>query len=163
MKLHPNEAALPAHLESEQVHDDDAPEVLGEDGVAMSLRTAPEITLTGPPLMNVPVLTTDKDKLLKHYHDFGASCFDKIDGISGHGQYPLLTVDGEVVNLARIGSYKVNYHCVNSAGIWSKPMFRTVVVTGALMHSCQNIEVSGVKVAYFVRAGKSWANPQAQR
>ena len=83
----PHEGKFPAHLESEEPKDDDHPTVS---------RSQPKINLIGPSVVNVPVLRTESDRANNEYRDMGAKCVDEVDGQSGHGEYPLIEVAGEV-------------------------------------------------------------------
>jgi hypothetical protein len=62
---------------------------------------------------------------------------------SNAGPYPQLMVGGEVVNLARVGVYKLKYECVNSRGLWGFKE-RKVVVSGHFMNECRDLQISGL-------------------
>jgi hypothetical protein len=86
------------------------------------------------------------------YQDQGAQCSDSVDGCegakcgdsrSGSG-FPLVMVAGEVVNLKRVGVYKMQYTCMNSVGTYAVPVERKIVVTGAVHQSCKDVQLTGL-------------------
>merc|ERR1712072_498356 len=60
----------------------------------------------------------------KNYVDAGATCSDMVDGNISQD----VEVSGDVVNMAAVGTYKINYNCEDSAGQTAIQATRTVVV-----------------------------------
>merc|ERR1712199_24428 len=67
----------------------------------------------------------DRDHgVLNNYVDAGATCSDMVDGNISQD----VEVSGDVVNMAAVGTYKINYNCEDSAGQTAVQATRTVVV-----------------------------------
>merc|ERR1711918_301132 len=59
-----------------------------------------------------------------NYVDAGATCSDMVDGNISQD----VEVSGDVVNMAAVGTYKINYNCEDSAGQKANQATRTVIV-----------------------------------
>merc|ERR1711865_1273257 len=59
-----------------------------------------------------------------NYVDAGATCSDMVGGNISQD----VEVSGDVVNMAAVGTYKINYNCEDSAGQTAFPATRTVIV-----------------------------------
>lgn len=96
-----------------------------------------------PPVITViganPLMTDVQHETKGWYIDAGALCSDQIDGPINEN----IIVSGDIVNLARPGVYKLEYHCKNYAGLKAAVKVRTVVVTEFYDPGCANITVSG--------------------
>merc|ERR1711871_434527 len=69
----------------------------------------------------------------ENYVDQGADCYDQVDqNIADKVQ-----VSGDVVNLSRVGTYKITYSCEDSAGNAADPMDRTVNVVDTTCPVCK--------------------------
>lgn len=67
-----------------------------------------------------------------NYVDAGASCSDIVDGIITSD----VQVSGDVVNMAAVGTYIINYDCEDDAGRQAYQAHRTVVVEDTTCPSC---------------------------
>jgi hypothetical protein len=76
-------------------------------------------------------LTKEASKT-ENYVDAGADCFDQIDGNIADK----VEVSGDVVNLARVGTYKICYDCTDSAGNSADQACRTVTVEDSTCPVC---------------------------
>lgn len=72
-----------------------------------------------------------------NYVDAGATCQDEVDGNISQD----VEVSGDVVNLARVGTYQIFYNCKDSAQNEADPATRTVIVQDTLCPTC-TIEAS---------------------
>jgi len=68
----------------------------------------------------------------KNYVDAGATCSDMVDGNISQD----VEVSGDVVNMAAVGTYKINYNCEDSAGQTAIQATRTVVVRDTTCPTC---------------------------
>merc|ERR1719420_2104444 len=68
----------------------------------------------------------------KNYVDAGATCSDMVDGNISQD----VEVSGDVVNMAAVGTYKINYNCEDSAGQTALQATRTVVVQDNTCPTC---------------------------
>merc|ERR1712166_860326 len=64
--------------------------------------------------------------------DAGATCSDMVDGNISQD----VEVSGDVVNMAAVGTYKINYNCEDSAGQTAFPATRTVIVEDKTCPTC---------------------------
>jgi hypothetical protein len=140
---------------AQQIEDDDA----GGHGPIMAEGST---SLISQASNQIPVIRLDGNSTIYRrvlkvgssatYRDEGAQCSDATDGCEGlHcGQFrsssgfPLVMVAGEVVNLKRVGVYKMQYTCMNSVGAWAAPVERRIVVTGATHQACLDVQVEGL-------------------
>jgi hypothetical protein len=67
-----------------------------------------------------------------NYVDAGATCSDMVDGNISQD----VEVSGDVVNMAAVGTYRINYNCEDSAGQTAIPATRTVVVEDSTCPTC---------------------------
>merc|ERR1711865_667708 len=67
-----------------------------------------------------------------NYVDAGATCPDMVDGNISQD----VEVSGDVVNMAAVGTYKINYNCEDSAGQVAHQATRTVVVQDTTCPTC---------------------------
>merc|ERR1719191_1488586 len=67
-----------------------------------------------------------------NYVDAGATCSDMVDGNISQD----VEVSGDVVNMAAIGTYKINYNCEDSAGQKANQATRTVIVEDTTCPTC---------------------------
>lgn len=67
-----------------------------------------------------------------NYVDAGAACSDMVDG----NLNPDVQVSGDVVNMAAVGTYIINYDCEDSAGHLALQAHRTVVVEDTTCPCC---------------------------
>merc|ERR1712072_1634875 len=67
-----------------------------------------------------------------NYVDAGATCSDMVDGNISQD----VEVSGDVVNMAAVGTYKINYNCEDSAGQTAVQATRTVVVQDNTCPTC---------------------------
>merc|ERR1711966_48516 len=68
-----------------------------------------------------------------NYVDAGATCSDMVDGNISQD----VEVSGDVVNMAAVGTYKINYNCEDSAGQTAFPATRTVIVEDKTCPTCK--------------------------
>merc|ERR1719326_1001726 len=71
-----------------------------------------------------------------NYIDDGATCSDQVDGVISQN----VEVSGDVVNLSKVGTYRITYNCKDSANNAAPPATRTVVVAQT---SCPKCTVHG--------------------
>merc|ERR1712072_1401625 len=67
-----------------------------------------------------------------NYVDAGATCSDMVDGNISQD----VEVSGDVVNMAAVGTYLINYNCEDSAGQTAVPATRTVIVEDKTCPTC---------------------------
>jgi hypothetical protein len=67
-----------------------------------------------------------------NYVDAGATCSDMVDGNISQD----VEVSGDVVNMAAVGTYRINYNCEDSAGQTAVPATRTVIVEDKTCPTC---------------------------
>merc|ERR1712144_193054 len=67
-----------------------------------------------------------------NYVDAGATCSDMVDGNISQD----VEVSGDVVNMAAVGTYLINYNCEDSAGQKALTATRTVVVEDNICPTC---------------------------
>merc|ERR1712021_219205 len=67
-----------------------------------------------------------------NYVDAGATCSDMVYGNISQD----VEVSGDVVNMAAVGTYKINYNCEASAGQTAFPATRTVIVEDKTCPTC---------------------------
>ena len=89
-------------------------------------KSKPTITLLGN---SVQVLEAT---LTGSYVDDGATCSDQVDGIISQN----IEVSGDLVILAKVGTYTVNYDCADAAGNEADVMKRTVMVQQTTCPTC---------------------------
>jgi hypothetical protein len=73
----------------------------------------------------------------KNYVDDGATCSDQVDDVISQE----VEVSGDVVNLSKIGTYKITYKCKDTAGNAADPLTRTVIVKDT---TCPTCKINGV-------------------
>merc|ERR1711935_1124854 len=69
----------------------------------------------------------------ENYVDDGATCSDQVDGIISQD----VEVSGDVVNMAKRGTYKINYNCKDAAGNTATQLTRTVHVNDVTCPTCK--------------------------
>merc|ERR1712238_141986 len=74
-----------------------------------------------------------------NYVDAGATCSDMVDGNISQD----VEVSGDVVNMAAVGTYKINYNCEYSAGQTAFPATRTVIVEDKTCLTCSVTDKNG--------------------
>merc|ERR1711990_1065520 len=79
-----------------------------------------------------PVITVLEASHDNNYVDAGATCSDMVDGNISQD----VEVSGDVVNMAAVGTYKINYNCEDSAGQKALQATRTVVVQDKTCPTC---------------------------
>merc|ERR1711865_446878 len=67
-----------------------------------------------------------------NYIDAGAACSDVVDGILTQD----VQVSGDVVNMATVGTYLINYDCEDDAGRQAYQAHRTVIVEDTTCPTC---------------------------
>jgi len=67
-----------------------------------------------------------------NYVDAGATCSDMVDGNISQD----VEVSGDVVNMAAVGTYSINYNCLDSAGQQAYPATRVVIVEDKTCPTC---------------------------
>jgi hypothetical protein len=75
-----------------------------------------------------------------NYVDNGATCSDQVDGPISQD----VEVSGDVVNLSKVGVYKINYNCKDGAGNKADPATRIVKVVDTTCPTCNLIEKATV-------------------
>jgi hypothetical protein len=75
-----------------------------------------------------------------NYVDNGATCSDQVDGPISQD----VEVSGDVVNLAKVGAYKIAYNCKDAAGNAAEPATRIVNVVDLKCPTCNLIEAATV-------------------
>ena len=99
-------------------HVSDDPQFAGVRRLAAKAVDVPVITILGAN----PLRVEESDK--GDYQDMSAVCQDKKDGdISNY-----LQIKGAVINLAKPGTYHVEYTCTSSQGAKASPKRRTIIV-----------------------------------
>ena len=88
--------------------------------------TKPIINIIGDDLMTAEA-TQNKD-----YIDEGASCSDQVDGIISQQ----VEVSGDVVDLSKVGTYRITYKCKDAVGNEGDPATRIVVIKDTTCPSC---------------------------
>merc|ERR1712100_842307 len=73
-----------------------------------------------------------------NYVDNGATCSDQVDGQISQD----VEVSGDVVNLAKPGTYKIMYNCKDGAGNAADAATRIVVVKDTTCPTCNLIEAA---------------------
>jgi hypothetical protein len=85
----------------------------------------------------ITILEGDKDTYQAtksdNYVDAGATCWDEVDDNISQD----VEVSGDVVNLARVGTYQIFYNCKDSAGNEADPATRTVTVEDTTCPTCK--------------------------
>merc|ERR1719456_1635984 len=91
------------------------------------------------PVITILEAANDKNNLWtveasrdNNYVDAGATCSDMVDGNISQD----VEVSGDVVNMAAVGTYKINYNCEDSAGQTAVQATRTVVVQDTTCPTC---------------------------
>jgi hypothetical protein len=92
-------------------------------------QSKPTITLLGNSTQVLEATLTGQ------YVDDGATCSDQVDGIISQN----IEVSGDIVNLAKVGTYTVNYDCADAAGNDADVMKRTVMVQQTTCPTCKII------------------------
>jgi hypothetical protein len=77
-----------------------------------------------------------------NYVDAGATCKDEVDGNISQD----VEVSGDVVNLARVGTYQIFYNCKDTAGNEADPATRTVVVEDTVCPSCKFVQNQDLEI-----------------
>jgi hypothetical protein len=67
-----------------------------------------------------------------NYIDDGATCSDAVDGVISQN----VEVSGDVVNLSKVGTYRIRYNCQDSAGNAAPTTYREVVVKQTSCPTC---------------------------
>merc|ERR1712054_439747 len=94
-------------------------------------KTRPVITVLQAANTNTNVWTVEASRD-NNYVDAGATCSDMVDGNISQD----VEVSGDVVNMAAVGTYKINYNCEDSAGQTAVQATRTVVVQDNTCPTC---------------------------
>merc|ERR1712127_1168881 len=68
----------------------------------------------------------------ENYVDDGATCSDQVDGVISQD----VEVSGDVVNLGKRGTYKINYNCKDAASNTAVQLTRTVYVADRTCPTC---------------------------
>merc|ERR1712167_529567 len=89
-----------------------------------------------------------------NYFDAGATCSDMVDGNISQD----VEVSGDVVNMAAVGTYLINYNCEDSAGQKALTATRTVVVED---NTCPTSKVPGVTSTITVEASFPYTEEQS--
>jgi len=89
--------------------------------------TKPVLDILGNDLMTIEATYH------KNYVDDGATCSDQVDDVISQQ----VEVSGDVVNLSKIGTYKITYKCKDTAGNAADPLTRTVVVKDTTCPTCK--------------------------
>merc|ERR1719451_201743 len=89
--------------------------------------TKPIIDILGNDLMTIEAT------FHKNYVDDGATCSDQVDGVISQQ----VEVSGDVVNLSKVGTYKITYKCKDAAGNAADSLTRTVVVKDTTCPTCK--------------------------
>merc|ERR1712025_144063 len=85
-------------------------------------KTRPVITVLQAANTNDNLWTVEASRD-NNYVDAGATCSDMVDGNISQD----VEVSGDVVNMAAVGTYKINYNCEDSAGQKALQATRTVL------------------------------------
>merc|ERR1712054_243715 len=94
-------------------------------------KTRPVITVLQAANTNTNVWTVEASRD-NNYVDAGATCSDMVDGNISQD----VEVSGDVVNMAAVGTYMINYNCEDSAGQTAVQATRTVVVQDNTCPTC---------------------------
>merc|ERR1719456_423168 len=94
-------------------------------------KTKPVITILEAANTNNNLWTVEASRD-NNYVDAGATCSDMVDGNISQD----VEVSGDVVNMAAVGTYKINYNCEDSAGQTAVQATRTVVVQDNTCPTC---------------------------
>merc|ERR1711988_814985 len=94
-------------------------------------KTRPVITVLQAANTNHNLWTVEASRD-NNYVDAGATCSDMVDGNISQD----VEVSGDVVNMAAVGTYKINYNCEDSAGQTAVQATRTVVVQDTTCPTC---------------------------
>jgi len=94
-------------------------------------KTRPVITVLEASNMNDGVWNIEASRD-NNYVDAGATCSDMVDGNISQD----VEVSGDVVNMAAVGTYLINYNCEDSAGQKALTATRTVVVEDNICPTC---------------------------
>jgi len=94
-------------------------------------KTRPVITVLQAANTNNNLWTVEASRD-NNYVDAGATCSDMVDGNISQD----VEVSGDVVNMAAVGTYKINYNCEDSAGQTAVQATRTVVVQDNTCPTC---------------------------
>jgi hypothetical protein len=94
-------------------------------------KTRPVITVLQAANDNAGLWTVEASRD-NNYVDAGATCSDMVDGNISQD----VEVSGDVVNMAAVGTYKINYNCEDSAGQTAVQATRTVVVQDNTCPTC---------------------------
>jgi len=97
--------------------------------------TKPIIDILGNDLMTIEATYH------KNYVDDGATCSDQVDGVISQQ----VEVSGDVVNLSKVGTYKITYKCKDAAGNAADSLTRTVVVKDTTCPTCTITGLQSVK------------------
>lgn len=116
--------------------------IVNEDGVK------PIVTLKGRDVVEVDA------QYVGMYKDPGATCKSHVDGQIDEA----IEKSGDVVLLAKAGTYTVDYSCASASGLRATPATRTVIVRDG---TCPTCEVAGNRTVN-LEAGFEWTDPSAQ-
>merc|ERR1712031_32135 len=94
-------------------------------------KTRPVITVLQAANTNNNLWTVEASRD-NNYVDAGATCSDMVDGNISQD----VEVSGDVVNMAAVGTYKINYNCEDSAGQTAVTATRTVIVEDTTCPTC---------------------------
>merc|ERR1711868_221536 len=94
-------------------------------------KTRPVITVLQAANTNHNLWTVEASRD-NNYVDAGATCSDMVDGNISQD----VEVSGDVVNMAAVGTYKINYNCEDSAGQTAVQATRPVVVQDNTCPTC---------------------------
>merc|ERR1711998_384291 len=94
-------------------------------------KTRPVITVLEASNLNDGVWNIEASRD-NNYVDAGATCSDMVDGNISQD----VEVSGDVVNMAAVGTYMINYNCEDSAGQTAVQATRTVVVQDNTCPTC---------------------------
>merc|ERR1719482_1548021 len=94
-------------------------------------KTRPVITVLQAANNNAGLWTVEASRD-NNYVDAGATCSDMVDGNISQD----VEVSGDVVNMAAVGTYLINYNCEDSAGQKALTATRTVVVEDNICPTC---------------------------
>merc|ERR1711904_207958 len=94
-------------------------------------KTRPVITVLQAANTNHNLWTVEASRD-NNYVDAGATCSDMVDGNISQD----VEVSGDVVNMAAVGTYRINYNCEDSAGQTAVPATRTVIVEDKTCPTC---------------------------
>merc|ERR1712028_15264 len=83
-----------------------------------------------PTLQKINTVEATHDK---NYVDGGATCSDMVDGVISQD----VDISGDVVNMAKTGTYKITYKCCDVAGNCAKPAQRDVRVVDTTCPTCK--------------------------